>query len=243
MATVPGNWNAEARRYNGSGPETYGCYRFVCQNLEPTAVYALLTKESPGTSCALYINRQLVAQTGDPFAMVQPDFNEKANAYNPSHSQSKPLFCEFYPNEKGEVEIIFFISNYYYINGGLWDSVFFGRTRNVLHTNNLTLLFNTFVIGCLFFIGLLNIIHFLINKKSGNIFIWELLPLFLLYESVLQITVHSPLFFLAYLQKLKSKLHIWFCGLRQFQFCSSCYAGLHVHRNCSGFIIIYFKSL
>ena len=170
MANVPGNWNTEARHYNGSGPETYGCYRYICDNLDPTSVYAILTKESPGTSCALYINRQLITQIGDPFAMTKKDFNEKANTYNPSHSQSKPLYCEFYPDEKGKVEIIFFISNYYYRKGGLWDSVYFGKTKNVLHTNNITLLFNTFVIGCLFFIGLLNIIQFLINKKKWEFF-------------------------------------------------------------------------
>lgn len=170
MSTVPGNWNSEVKHFGGSSPSTYGCYRYVCNGLDPTKKYALLLKESPGTSCALYINRKLSGQTGDAFAMTRPDFHEKPNAYNPSHSQAKPLYCEFYPDKNGEVEILFLISNYFYRKGGLWDSVFLGTPKSVMRTNNITLLFNAFVIGCLFFIGLLNLIQFIINKKRWEYF-------------------------------------------------------------------------
>lgn len=170
MSTVPGNWNKEVLHSGGTAPETFGCYRYLCTNLNPSEKYALLLKESPGTSCALYINRKLTGQTGDPFVMLKPDFHEKANAYNPSHSQAKPLYCEFFPDQNGQVEIVFLVSNYFYRKGGLWDSVFLGTKKSVMRTNNITLLFNAFVIGCLFFIGLLNLIQFFINKKRWEYF-------------------------------------------------------------------------
>ena len=170
MSTVPGDWNKEVRHIGGKTPSTFGCYRYLCTDLNPSEKYAVLLKESPGTSCALYINRKLTGQTGDPFVMLQSDFHEKPNAYNPSHSQAKPLYCEFFPDQKGQVEIIFLVSNYFYRKGGLWDSVFLGTTKSVMRTNNITLLFNAFVIGCLFFIGLLNLIQFIINKKRWEYF-------------------------------------------------------------------------
>ena len=170
MATVPGTWNEEVLHSGSKNPETFGCYRYVCTDLEPSEKYALLTKESPGTSCALYINRKLIAQTGDPFVMLQPNYYSKPNAYNKSHSQSIPLYSEFTSDEKGEVEIVFLVSNYYYRKGGLWDSVFFGNPEKVKRLHTITLLFNSFVIGCLFFIGLLNLIQFFINKKKWEYF-------------------------------------------------------------------------
>lgn len=170
MATVPGYWNSEVKHFGGTSPCTYGCYRYVCENLNSKLKYALLLKESPGTSCALYINRELTAQTGDAFAMTRPDFHDKPNAYNPSHSQAKPVYCEFYPDQNGCVEILFLVSNYYYRKGGLWDSVYLGKPKSIMHTNNITLLFNSFVIGCLFFISLLNLVQFFINKKRWEYF-------------------------------------------------------------------------
>ena len=170
MATVPGTWNEEVYHSGGKNPATYGCYRYVCTGLDSSSKYAILAKESPGTSCAVYINRQLITQTGDPFVMLQPGYTFKPNAYNKSYSQSIPLYCEFNSNEKGEVEIIILVSNYYYRKGGLWDSVFFGKPKNIKRLNTVTLLFNSFVIGCLFFIGLLNLIQFFINKKKWEYF-------------------------------------------------------------------------
>lgn len=170
MSSVPGTWNTEVLHTGKTSPITYGCYRYICTNLNPAKKYAILTRESPGTSCALYINRKLLGQTGDPFAMTKPTFNEKPNTYNPSHSQSIPFYCEFYPDSNGSVEIVFLVSNYFYRKGGLWDAVYFGEPGYVMRTNNMTLLFNEFVIGCLLFITLLNLIQFFINKKKWEYF-------------------------------------------------------------------------
>ena len=165
MAVVPSVWNAEVEDYGGDSPNTFGCYRLVLTDLEPGTKYALLTQEAPGTSSAVYINRTLIAQTGDPFLMLEPDFDEKPNAYNPSHSKSCPLFCEFSTDKDGKIEIVILVSNYYYRKGGVWESVFFGTPERITRLNTVLLLFNSIVMGCLFFMGLLTLIQFFINKK------------------------------------------------------------------------------
>jgi len=170
MSLVPGPWNKDLLRSGINKAETFGCYRYVCKDLNPSEKYAILIKESPGTSSALYINRKLLNQTGNPFLMTMPDFNEKPNTFNKSHSKSQPIYCTFSPDAKGDAEIVFLVSNYFYRIGGLWDSVFFGPEKQVKQLNIITLVFNSFVIGCLFFIGLLNLIQFFINKKKLEYF-------------------------------------------------------------------------
>ena len=129
-------------------------------------------KESPGTSCAIYVNRKRIAQTGNPFLLLQKDFTANYNPkkYNPSNSQSVPLYCEFTPNSKGNAEIVILVSNYYYRKGGLWDSVYVGKAETLWRYNVLTLVFFCVVIGSLVFTGLLNLFQFATNKKRTEYF-------------------------------------------------------------------------
>ena len=170
--TVPHTWNAELARFGRTAPETYGCYRYIKTNLNPNQKYALHMKESPGTSCAIYINRRKIAQTGNPFEMLEKDFaaNYNPKKYNPSNSQSVPLYCEFTPNSKGNAEIVILVSNYYYRKGGLWDSVYVGKAETLWRYNVLTLVFFCVVIGSLVFTGLLNLFQFATNKKRTEYF-------------------------------------------------------------------------
>lgn len=170
--SIPDKWNDEIKHYTGkdSGPETYGCYRYVCRGLDTKLKYSILIKDSPATSYIIYVNRQMVFQMGDPYFMTRPDFNENLKAYNPSHSKNQPAFCEFFPDKNGEVEIIIFVANYFYRKSGLWDTVYFGKTKDISRMYTVLLVFYSIVIGCLFFIGLLNLIQFLLNKKRWEYF-------------------------------------------------------------------------
>jgi len=167
---VPNEWNKQLLLSGKKAPEAYGCYRYLCTNLNPTIEYAFHTKESPGTSCALYVNRKLIGQAGDPFAMLSKDYKQKAKHYGPSHSKSQPLYFEFTPDENGHAEIIVFVSNYYYRKGGLWDSIYIGPSAAVWRYNNLTLIFYCLVIGSLLFTTLLNLFQFALNKKRTEYF-------------------------------------------------------------------------
>lgn len=168
--TVPHEWNLEIKRFGATSPNTYGCYRYVCSNLEPGTKYALHMKESPGTASAFYINRKIIIQTGNPFAMLEKDFQLDPWHYSPSKSQSIPLYCEFEPDSKGTAEIVVLVSNYYYRKGGLWDTVYLGKADDIWRYNILTLVFYCIVIGSLVFTGLLNLFQFALNKKRTEYF-------------------------------------------------------------------------
>ena len=168
--SVPNEWNEQIKLSGGTSPETYGCYRFVCKNLDSQTKYAIHMKESPGTSCAIYINRNKAAQTGNPFAMIEPGVKLNSRKYNRSNSQSVPVYTEFYPDLNGNAEIIFFVANYYYRKGGLWDTVYLGTADTLWRYNILTLVFFCIVIGSLVFTGLLNIFQFIMNKKRTEYF-------------------------------------------------------------------------
>ena len=168
--TVPHEWNLEIKRFGATSTNTYGCYRYVCSNLEPGTKYALHMKESPGTASAFYINRKIIIQTGNPFAMLEKDFQLDPWHYSPSNSQSIPLYCEFEPDSKGTAEIVVLVSNYYYRKGGLWDTVYLGKADDIWRYNILTLVFYCIVIGSLVFTGLLNLFQFALNKKRTEYF-------------------------------------------------------------------------
>ncbi len=166
--TVPHEWNKEVFHFGIKQPETYGCYRYVCKNLNPDLTYALHTKESPGTACAVYVNRTIIANAGDPFSISTPYYTQNPYKYGTSHSKCVPLYCEFKPDQNGNAEILFFVANYYYRKGGLWDRVYLGQAKDVWHYNILTMVFYCIVIGSLIFVGLLNMVQFILNKKRSE---------------------------------------------------------------------------
>ncbi len=169
---VPGYWNVHLQDGNQKGdPKTYGCYRYVCSGLNPSQKYAILVQDAPKTSCAVYVNRELLVSLGDPFHMVQEKYgNNKEENDLSSYSVIKPIYCEFYPDSNGNAELIFFITNYFYRKGGLCDSVMLGPVNDISRLNTTYLIFYTFVFGSLVFIGLLNIIQFLLNRKRLEYF-------------------------------------------------------------------------
>ena len=164
--SVPGYWNSIFAGTDHPEPENYGCYHYKLDGLFYHKKYAIYTKDSPGTSCAVYINGVLAAQTGNPFEMLKPKSERKKS----SCSQILPLYVEFSPDNNGTADIVIFVSNYFYRKGGLWDSVFFGGVETITQLNNIFLIFTSIISGILLFIGLLNILQFLINTKHKEHF-------------------------------------------------------------------------
>ncbi len=159
-----GYWNkllAEAN-LERADKKNYGCYRTVVAGLNPSKKYSILQKDSPKTSCAVYVNRELVAQAGDPFELL------KATPAKGSHSSVQPLSFEFYPDDDGKAEIIFFISNYFYRKSGLNDTVFFGPAESFSNSSYITLY--SVICGALLFIGLLCLFQFIINHERKEYF-------------------------------------------------------------------------
>ena len=168
---VPGYWNQHLQENSKDGafdPKTYACYKYVYKDLDPSKKYALLVKDSPKTSCAVFVNRKEIFRLGNPFQMCDSSYDPSLQ--DTSYSVIKPIYCEFYPDKNGNAEIVFFISNYFYRKGGLCDSVILGTANNISKLNTDFLIFYTFVLGSLVFIGLLNLIQFFINKKRMEYF-------------------------------------------------------------------------
>lgn len=154
---VPGFWNKSIKLLSkNSDPKVYGCYKYKIRNLNPAETYGFLIKDSPATSCAVYINRQFITKNGYPY----PEGYSKDKGLK---SQVRPVYGEFTPDENGNAEIVIFINNYFYRKSGLWDSVLIGPASGVFSLNSLYTAFFTFITGILLFIFLLNIIQFTIN--------------------------------------------------------------------------------
>ena len=156
--TEPGYWNSLLKEagFSKSNGKDYGCYRTVISGLDPSKKYAILQKDSPKTSCAVYVNRQLVVQVGDPFEIIK-DYQDGS-----SHSVIQPVCAEFFPDSSGSIEIIYFISNYFYRKSGLNDTVFFGPAESF--DNNSYIILYSIICGALFFIGLLSLFQYFINR-------------------------------------------------------------------------------
>ena len=161
-----GYWNhllEEANLQPADGRD-YGCYRCLLSGLEPGTKYAILQKDSPKTSCAVYVNRRLLAQSGDPFQILMAQGQQTKG----SHSVIGPLSFEFYPDSDGNAEILFFISNYFYRKSGLNDTVYFGPAESFTNNNYVTIY--SLICGAMIFIGLLCLFQFIINRQRKEYF-------------------------------------------------------------------------
>lgn len=164
IAQVPGFWRPYVKEYKNSDvQERYGCYRKVVGGLLAGQKYSIWMKDSPLTSCAVYVNGKLVAKNGEPelfdFHMNQEEKCRK------SHSSIRPIQGDFYPDAEGNAEVIFFISNYYYRKSGLGDIPYIGPSTSITRLETILVTTNTVIIGILLFIALMNLIQFFINMK------------------------------------------------------------------------------
>ena len=158
---VPNYWNSLFKGTEHPEPDNYGCYHYHLSDLSYYNRYAIYTKDSPGTSCVVYVNGEKVGQTGNPFEILKlPEVRTKASC-----SLVRPLYCEFRPDKDGNADIVVFVSNYFYRKGGLWDIVFFGSPSAISRLDNFFLVFYSVISGILVFIGLLSILQFVINKN------------------------------------------------------------------------------
>ena len=141
-----------------------GCYRCLLTGLEPGKKYAILQKDSPKTSCAVYVNRELLVQSGDPFEILKAGGQQTKG----SHSVIGPLSFEFYPDSEGKAEILYFISNYFYRKSGLSDTVYFGPAESFKNNKYVTI--DSLICGAMLFIGLLCLFQFIINHQRKEYF-------------------------------------------------------------------------
>ena len=156
LIKVPSFWNSTIQKITGNKKAIgKGTYRIVLKDLMYSYSYALSLEESPGTSCAIFINGEKVFTTGNPYS-EEPK----------GESLIRPIYLNFTSSAEGEAEILIFVNNFFYRKGGLWGAVTFGPAQKVF-TNYLFLTgFSLFCFGVILFTAIINIIQFLVNKKE-----------------------------------------------------------------------------
>jgi len=173
---VPSYWNDTVSYLTGKkSPFGSGSYRIVVENLTPNTKYGIMINESPSTSAAIYVDRQIIYTCGDPFGIS----SEK------SHSIIKPIYAHFISNETGTAEIIIYVTNYFYRIGGIWTPVQMGPNDEVFKYYNVMAGSYLISLGVLIFMSLLNLIQFFLNRTQKQ----YLFLFFITFASITRVSV------------------------------------------------------
>lgn len=159
-----------------ANPRTTGTYRLFIKGLSPDADYAMFIKESPGTSCAIYVNGSLISKKGNPFAYFYSTKQKK------SQSNLSPTFARFKPDDNGYADVMILVTNYFYRKGGLWDSVKIGKVEDVYKEYNFYTGFSLLAAGMLLFMCILSIIQFITNKGKKQYLYFAIIALVLFFR-------------------------------------------------------------
>ncbi|GAB3321969.1 hypothetical protein GCM10027299_17120 [Larkinella ripae] len=152
--TVPGTWRA----YTGSHtllPQDQGhcTYGLRIQLPEVGKIWSLRIPPIR-TAYKLYINGQLLAQTGELATglAMKPGIDSKVISF-------------LVPGK--EVFLLLQVSNYYYAYGGIWKDLQFGNPATVTKGRETSLLISSLIIGALLIIGLYHFVLFVLRRKDS----------------------------------------------------------------------------
>lgn len=162
---IPESWNDAI--YQITNKETsygYASYRKVISGLIPNKEYAILINESPESSCKLFVNGELLAQVGTP--AISQEFEI------PHFS---PIYIYFSADSKGEVELIFHISNYTQSSGGILSNVFFGDRQDIFKYYILQSGLGWLVVGTLIILTCFNFMLFALSPSRRETLYFALL--------------------------------------------------------------------
>ncbi|NLM00302.1 MAG: hypothetical protein GX220_02470 [Treponema sp.] len=170
---VPNYWKERLPEIDGKKTSFgIGTYRLLVANLKPNFPYALMTRESPGTSSKWFVNGKQLHETG----IVNED-------YRLAKPQAIPCYVEFSSDDNGVAEIVIQVANGTHRKGGLWDSVLIAEEKTLFHFYSTQAGILFLIFGILIFLALFNIILYFLNRKN-------LSPLWLgLFCSVLALRV------------------------------------------------------
>ncbi|WP_338552453.1 histidine kinase [Paenibacillus sp. KS-LC4] len=116
---VPGNWNDEEHNdgeiMSGKG---YGTYRLLVRNV-PESMPLAIAKRYIRFSDALYVNGQLLGQSGQPGISTE--------TYQPRNVP----YTVYFQSEGTEVEIVLQVANFDFHSGGINDSIDLGLSQRI----------------------------------------------------------------------------------------------------------------
>lgn len=153
LIPVPGNWHS----YTGSStlfPQDLGHCTYGLRIILPDSGKVWSLRLPPiRTAYTLYVNGQLVAQTGQVATdrTMKPEINAKAVSF-------------LVPGQ--EAFLLLHVSNYYFAYGGIWKSLELGNPAVISQSRERSLLISSFIVGALLIIGLYHFVLYALRRKD-----------------------------------------------------------------------------
>lgn len=148
---VPDSWN-----HHGFGAAGFATYRLRIRLPPQFHADELLSLrlDTAGTAYTLFVNGREVARAGKPGTTAAAS----QGSYKVQTVPVRP--------ERGELELIFHISNYFHRSGGLWFSHKLGTPEQITRLREQGLLGDFVLLGALFIIGFYHISLFLNRRRE-----------------------------------------------------------------------------
>lgn len=165
-----GNIGKESLSHNG-----IGTYRLKIKVSDPSLTYGLKSTFIR-ISSAIYVNGRLIGKGGNPARNIKAGYI----------SGNVPIIASF-PGKNGYIEIIVQVANLdYYRAGGIFQSIYLGREKDILDMNSIALAFSMFIISCLLITGLYFTCVFLGIRKDRSILYFGLYCILFAYVQLTQ---------------------------------------------------------
>lgn len=151
LAEVPGSWDQYPEQTKPRGSDGYATYALnvlLPAKTDPLAIQI----RNVLTAYTLYINGEKVQQTGRPGKSADGMIPEYRHVIVPV------------PKHRGEISLVFHVSNFHHRLGGLWASPVIGTAESLYTSYSHRLARNIFIIGAIFIMGLYHISLFLLRR-------------------------------------------------------------------------------
>ena len=158
LIKVPGCWNGyllEGKQLSGDG---YATYRLKVLMNDQKGKFAF-NRLDIGTAFTAYVNGEKISSAGvagKTFKTTVPDFF--------------PEVSDFI-SRTNQVEIILQISNFHHRLGGPWEVIRLGREKEIRKIRERSLVFDIFLCGSTFIIGLYHLPFFFLEERTNHLFI------------------------------------------------------------------------
>lgn len=168
--SVPQSWNGEDINGFALPGEGYATYRLniIVAEYRP---YALLLPDF-GTSYRLLIDQQEVFRAGQP--------GKTRETSTPAYY---PTIVNFTPTTQS-IELIFQVSNFHHRLGGMWLPIEFGPSERIVSSREEHLATELLLFGAIVFIGLYNVILYLIRRENRSSLFLGLFCLLLAFRTL-----------------------------------------------------------
>lgn len=165
IVKLPSTWNSydtlsdEAKKIARTGKGS-GTYHLVATNLEPDTLYAFRTYDLASTAIKIIVNGTVVFQAGTP-----------AENWKDTKIDQKMDLVKFKTADNGKADILMYVSNNVFRNGGMWKTLDIGKAdiQSINYMETISLY--SILSGILFAVMLYGAFVFLTKKDKASLFL------------------------------------------------------------------------